>query len=295
MTSSKFFIVSGTSGSGKTIALQVLEDLGFYCIDNLPASLMPEMAARLNKNNQANKSAQNCAISIDSRNQDFIGNLKDSFDSLSSLNIEVFVVFLDADDETLLKRFSETRRKHPLSDKNTSLSEAICKERKLLAHISDIADHHISTTNRTPHELRSIIRNQAANLGEKSLTLLFLSFGFKYGNPGDADFVFDVRCLPNPYWEDDLRELTGLNPSVAEFLSGQPACIDMYEHIGDFIQHWLPNFIEDNRNYITVAIGCTGGKHRSVFLADRLQRHFTTNEKIQIQVRHRELALEMLN
>ncbi len=291
MSSAQFFIVSGTSGSGKTIALQVLEDLGFYCIDNLPASLMPEMAARLNANDADNASMQNCAISIDSRNQDFIGDLKNSFDSLSSFNIEFHIVFLDADDTTLLKRFSETRRKHPLSDKDTSLVEAIAKERKLLAHISDIAHQHINTSDRTPHELRSIIRNQAATMGEKSLTLLFHSFGFKYGNPGDADFVFDVRCLPNPYWNSELKELTGLDSAVNEFLSKQPMCIDMYEHIRNFIEHWLPCFIDDNRNYITVAIGCTGGKHRSVFLANKLQTHFSSNNQIQTQVRHREFAL----
>ena len=291
MNSAKFFIVSGTSGSGKTIALQVLEDLGFYCIDNLPASLMPEMAARLKVSNETSKAVQNCAISIDSRNQDFIGDLKSNFASLSSLHIEFHIVFLDADDSTLLKRFSETRRKHPLSDKNTSLTEAISAERELLAHISDIANQHINTSNRTPHELRSIIRNQAANMDEKSLTLLFHSFGFKYGNPGDADFVFDVRCLPNPYWDPKLKELTGLDPEVENFLSEQPLCIDMYDHIQNFIDHWLPCFIDENRNYITVAIGCTGGKHRSVFLANKLQKHFSMDNRIQLQVRHRELAL----
>ena len=291
MTPAKFFIVSGTSGSGKTIALQVLEDLGFYCIDNLPASLMPEMASRLNTSNKDDKTVQNCAISIDSRNQDFIGNLKNSFASLSALDIEFHIVFLDADDSTLLKRFSETRRKHPLSDKDTSLVEAISKERELLAYISDIANQYINTSDKTPHELRSLIRNQAATMGEKSLTLLFHSFGFKYGSPGDADFVFDVRCLPNPYWDSELREMTGLDAKVADFLSDQPMCMDMYNHIRDFIEHWLPSFIDDNRNYITVAIGCTGGKHRSVFLANKLQLYFSNNNQIQTQVRHREFSV----
>lgn len=291
MSSAKFFIVSGTSGSGKTIALQVLEDLGFYCIDNLPASLMPEMAGRLTVEKSGNRKVQNYAISIDSRNQDFIGDLKSSFDSLRSLDIEFHIVFLDADDKSLLKRFSETRRKHPLSDKETSLVEAIAKERELLSHISDIAHQHINTSNRTPHELRSIIRNQAATMGEQSLTLLFHSFGFKYGNPGDADFVFDVRCLPNPYWHADLRPLTGLDPQVDTFLSEQTMCIEMYDHIQKFIEYWLPSFINDNRNYITVAIGCTGGKHRSVFLANKLQGYFSSNKQILTQVRHRELTV----
>ena len=286
----KIFIVSGTSGSGKSIALQVLEDLGFYCIDNLPASLVPEMATRLT-HNKNEKTVQNCAISIDSRNQDFIGNLKNSFDSLRALDVEFQVVFLDADDKTLLKRFSETRRRHPLSDQDTSLIEAIAKERDLLAHIYDIANQHINTTHTTPHELRSIIRNQAATMGEKSLTLLFHSFGFKYGDMSDADFMFDVRCLPNPYWQDDLRELNGLDKPVGDFLSRQPMCLDMYDHIKNFMDHWLPHFINDNRNYIKVAVGCTGGKHRSVFLVNQLQQYFTTNNRIQTQSRHRELTL----
>lgn len=291
MTSAKFFIVSGTSGSGKTIALQVLEDLGFYCIDNLPASLMPEMASRLTNTAQQDRPVKNYAISIDSRNQDFIGNLKDSFDSLSGLDIEFHIVFLDANDRTLLKRFSETRRKHPLSDQQTSLVEAIAKERTLLAHIADIAHQHINTSNSTPHELRSTIRNQAATMGEQSLTLLFHSFGFKYGNPNDADFVFDVRCLPNPYWHKELKELTGLDAEIIDFLSKQQLCQDMFEHIKQFIEHWLPCFIDDNRNYITVAIGCTGGKHRSVYMAEQLQSYFLANSTIQTLVRHRELPV----
>ena len=286
----KFFIVSGTSGSGKSIALQVLEDLGFYCIDNLPASLVPDMANRLTNDSSA---SQNCAISIDSRNQDFIGDLETNFKNLSKLDIEFHIVFLDAKDKTLLKRFSETRRRHPLSDKETSLIEAISKERKLLSHISDIADQHINTSKTTPHELRSIIRNQTVMLDKQSLTLLFHSFGFKYGSPHDADFVFDVRCLPNPFWQDDLKEFTGLDKPVEEYLSSQSLCIDMYNDIQAFIERWLPAFIDDNRNYMTIAIGCTGGKHRSVYLANKLQHHFNNNleSRIQTQVRHREIAV----
>jgi len=292
MSTGKFYIVSGTSGSGKTIALQVLEDLGFYCIDNMPASLLPDMAARV----LGNRFEQhNCAVSIDSRNQDFIGNLKDTFDNLKSLNIETRVIFLDAEDSTLLKRFSETRRKHPLSDQNTSLIEAIDKERKLLEHIADIADRHISTTHTTPHELRTIIRDDGATSTEHSLTLLFQSFGFKYGNPNDADFVFDVRCLPNPHWHPELKPLTGRDEPVAKFLSEQPICNEMFEQIQKFVEHWLPYFAADNRNYITVAIGCTGGQHRSVYLSERLHDHFNNYSAhhaiIQTLVRHRELVV----
>ncbi|MEM7359736.1 MAG: RNase adapter RapZ [Pseudomonadota bacterium] len=288
MSEINFFIISGTSGSGKTIALQVLEDLGFYCIDNLPASLLPEMASRAVTSDNAE---QQYAVSIDSRNQDFIGDLKSHFASLSSLNIDYRVIFLDADDDTLLQRYSETRRKHPLSDKHTSLQEAIIKERKLLEHIADIAHWQVNTANTTPHELRSNIRNYAASNNQGSMTLLFQSFGFKHGSPGDADFVFDVRCLPNPHWDPELRALTGLDPAVYKYLSEQDMCIDMYERIRDFIEHWLPSFVDDNRNYMTVAIGCTGGQHRSVFLSDLLRRHFSGNKLVQTQVRHRELNL----
>jgi len=193
MSASKFFIISGTSGSGKTIALQVLEDLGFYCIDNLPASLVPDMAARVLGNNTEE---HNCAISIDSRNQDFIGDLESSFASLNSLNIETRAIFIDADDDTLIKRYSETRRKHPLSDDQTTLIEAIAKERQLLAHIADIADRHINTSKTTPHELRTIIRDDTGRASDHSLTLLFQSFGFKYGSPRDADFIFDMPAKP---------------------------------------------------------------------------------------------------
>jgi len=288
MSNLKFFIISGTSGSGKTIALQVLEDLGFYCIDNMPASLIPEMATRALDNHD---NSQNFAISIDSRNQDFIGDLESSFASLESLNIEFRVIFLDADDFTLLKRFSETRRKHPLSDKHTSLAEAIAKERKLLDYLSNIAHRHVNTSTTTPHELRSIIRDDSAIANDQSLTLLFQSFGFKYGPPIDADYVFDVRCLPNPHWQAELKPLTGLDAPVQKFLSEQPLCNDMYEQIRDFIGQWLPHFNNDNRNYITVAIGCTGGQHRSVYLCNLLRSHFSHDTSIQTLVRHRELSL----
>ena len=288
MSTPKLFIISGTSGSGKTIALQVLEDLGFYCIDNLPASLVLEMASKVLSNDSKH---QDVAISIDSRNQDFIGDLKSSFDKLNSLHIETRVIFIDANDNALLKRFSETRRKHPLSDKNTTLLEAIGKERQLLEHLSDIADKKINTSATTPHELRSIIRDDTANQSEHSLTLLFQSFGFKYGSPSDTDYVFDVRCLPNPHWEAGLKPLTGLDIPVRDFLSKQDDCNKMYQQIQSFIDTWLQHFINDNRNYITVAIGCTGGQHRSVYISSLLEQHFKKNSQIQTLIRHRELQL----
>ena len=288
MNTPKLFIISGTSGSGKTIALQVLEDLGFYCIDNLPASLVVEMASKVLTNDSSHR---DYAISIDSRNKDFIGDLKNSFKELNSLNIKTRVIFIDANDDTLLKRFSETRRKHPLSNKNTTLFEAIAKERKLLEYLSDIADKKINTSSTTPHELRSIIRDDTAHQSEHSLTLLFQSFGFKYGSPHDADYVFDIRCLPNPHWQPELKPLTGLDQPVRDFLARQMSCDVMHKQIQNFIDTWLPHFINDNRSYITVAIGCTGGQHRSVYISSLLEQYFRENKTIQTLIRHRELRL----
>ena len=282
----KFFIISGTSGSGKSIALQALEDIGFYCIDNLPASLITELATRI----LANDSLQhNCAVSIDARNQDFIGNLQESLDSLHALNMETRLIFLDAKDQTLLKRYSETRRKHPLSNADVSLSEAINLERKMLKHVMKIAHRTIETSNTTPHELRTIIRDESEQGSAHALTLQLQSFGYKYGNPNDVDYMFDVRCLPNPHWHPELKALTGKDKSVQEFLENETLCHLMYEQIRDFVKQWLPHFIADNRNYITVGIGCTGGQHRSVYLTEKLKLYFDQTEGIQTLIRHRDL------
>ena len=284
--SPKFFIISGTSGSGKSIALRALEDIGFYCIDNLPASLVTNLAARVLANDTIE---HNYAVSIDSRNQDFIGNLQESLDSLNALNMETRLIFIDASDDTLLKRYSETRRKHPLSNAVTSLAEAIKQERKLVADIKNIAQRTIDTSNTTPHELRTIIRNESEQGSAHALTLQLQSFGYKYGTPNDVDFMFDVRCLPNPHWHAELKLLTGMDKKVQNFLDAQPLCDLMYQQIRDFVGHWLPHFIDDNRNYITVGIGCTGGQHRSVYLSAKLKHHFDQNKRIQTLLRHREL------
>ena len=288
MQTPQLFIISGTSGSGKSIALEVLEDLGFYCVDNLPASLVFELASRTLWNDNTDR---HYAISIDSRNTDFIGDLKNSFQQLSSLSIETRVIFIDAEDKTLFKRFSETRRKHPLSNKSTTLQEAISKERILLEYLNKIANKHINTTHTTPHELRSIIRDDTTSLSDRSLTLLFQSFGFKYGPPSDVDYVFDIHCLPNPHWESELRPLTGLDQPVRDFLAQHPICEQMRQQIQSFIETWLPHFMNDNRSYITVAIGCTGGQHRSVYMGSVLEQHFRGNKQIQTLLRHRELRL----
>ncbi len=288
MSDAEFYIVSGTSGSGKTIALQVLEDIGYYCIDNLPASLVPELAARMK---DAGGVAQKCAISIDSRNHDLLSDLDSSVQQLANLNIKVRILFLDADDASLLKRYSETRRKHPLSDAQTSLPEAIAKERALLDKLALLAHRRVDTSAMTPHELRTLVREDAGNIGGHACTLLLQSFGFKYGSPLDADFVFDVRCLPNPHWQEDLKRLNGKDQAVVDFFSAQPDCALMVGDITAFLDTWIPKFIADNRNYITVGIGCTGGQHRSVYVVEQLLNHFQHASNLQTLARHRELNL----
>ena len=288
MSQSTFYIISGTSGSGKTIALQELEDLGFYCIDNLPASLVAELATRMT---DPSGTPQRCAVSIDSRNHDFLGDLSSNLASLKQLNIDARIIFTDADDATLLKRYSETRRKHPLTDASTSLSEAIAKERTLLEKVADIAHQHINTSRLTPHELRQIIRDDCGTTEAHACTLLFQSFGFKYGGSVEADFVFDVRCLPNPHWDAELKSLNGTDQAVIDFLAQQDDCIAMINDIAKLLNTWIPKFIAQNRNYITVGIGCTGGQHRSVFVCEQLKQHFAQQDALNTLVRHRELTL----
>ncbi len=288
MNDSEFYIVSGTSGSGKTIALQVLEDVGFYCIDNLPASLVPDLAKRMRA---SAAKVQKYAVSLDSRNHDSLSDLETSINQLRTAKVKVRTIFLDANNQSLLKRYSETRRKHPLSDAHTSLPEAIEKERAVLDALTHLADRHIDTTALTPHELRTLVREDAGNIGGHACTLLLQSFGFKYGSPIDADFTFDVRCLPNPHWDNQLKSLNGRDQAVIDFFEAQPDCSEMLGDLIGFLDRWIPKFIADNRNYITVSIGCTGGQHRSVYMVERLYRHFQQHDSLQTLARHRELNL----
>jgi UPF0042 nucleotide-binding protein len=280
------FLVSGLSGSGKSIALQVLEDMGYYCIDNLPANLLSRFAGDFM--NQMEEGLKDCAVSIDSRNRQFLKSLPSNLDELEQLGLNCKILFLEADEEILVKRFSETRRKHPLTDHRTALVEGIRREKELLEPLAMAAARLIDTSDTTPQELRGLVRDFAGRELGESLTLLFESFGYKHSVPRDADFVFDVRCLPNPYWEESLQPLTGLDAPVQEFLLKSDRVTQMIEQIRDFVERWLPAFQEENRSYITVAIGCTGGQHRSVFVADRLARHFE-DKPFHVQVRHREL------
>ena len=285
----ELIILTGLSGSGKSIALRVLEDAGYYCIDNLPATLLPQISHHLEASNQ-----HKIAISIDSRSA-ALEALPNAIDMLKSSGIAVQVLFLESSIETLVKRFSETRRKHPLSDTMTTLAESISRERELLSGLRDLG-HHIDTSNLSANALRNHIRaliepRNNDHLNEKNhhrLVLLFTSFGFKNGIPLDADFVFDVRSLPNPHYDTDLRPFTGKDTVIQTFLQNQPAAIEMLADIQHYVEKWLPSFEQDNRSYLNVAIGCTGGQHRSVYFVEQLSNYFK-QQKQQVIIRHREL------
>lgn len=283
----RLFIISGLSGSGKSIALQVLEDLGAYCIDNLPVALLPAFAAQMPTTLNANYEC--AAVGIDARNlmHDF-GQFPEMLNNIKSQGIECEIVFLEADHNTLLKRFSETRRKHPLTSRNMPLTEAIKSERDMLKPISENANWRIDTSRTNIHQLRDLIRERVGKRPTQALSLLFVSFGYKHGVPADADFVFDVRCLPNPHWEPELRACTGQDPQVVGYLEKQLHVNEMFGELKNFLETWLPRFEADNRNYMTVAIGCTGGQHRSVYLAERLANHFRESWT-NVLTRHREL------
>jgi len=284
----KLIIVSGLSGSGKSVALHVLEDLKYYCIDNLPIGMLPSLADEIVRSNQNTK--QWFAVGIDARN--LAGELvsfPDALQALKDAGIESEIFFLEADDVTLLKRFSETRRKHPLSDDEVPLNEAILQERHLLEPVSSRADLRIDTSMTNIHQLRDIIRNRVQSSSNTQLSIQFQSFGYKHGIPVDADFVFDIRCIPNPHWVNELRQLTGKDKAVADYLERHEDVHTMYEDIWQFIEKWIGCFEADNRSYMTVAVGCTGGHHRSVYMVERLANHFR-QKRNGILIRHRELT-----
>ncbi|ACO77502.1 hypothetical protein AvCA_12760 [Azotobacter vinelandii CA] len=284
----RVIIVSGRSGSGKSTALNVLEDNGFFCIDNLPAVLLPELAERALLHTELLE--PQVAVSIDARN--LPSQLKRFPELLAEVRTRYILcdlLYLDADDKTLLKRFSETRRRHPLTNENRSLAEAIRDEGRLLTPIKDLADLKIDTTHLNLYQLRDTLKLRLLNKPEPGTAFLIESFGFKKGMPVDADLVFDVRCLPNPYWKPDLRDFSGLDQPVADYLAVQPDVEEMYQDILTYLQKWLPRFAASNRAYVTIAIGCTGGHHRSVYLADRLGQALKQSLK-NVQVRHRDLC-----
>lgn len=280
----RIIVVSGQSGAGKSVALRVLEDLGYYCVDNLPVDLLDAFI------HSVKDSKQNVAVSVDIRNlpkdsehfQQHLTHLKNTND--------VNVLFLDASQETLLKRYSETRRIHPLtlSDGKVSLAQAIEHERQLLTPLREQADLLLDSTDKSIHDLSEMVRMRIEGRERKELVMVFQSFGFKFGLPSDADFVFDVRFLPNPHWQPDLRPFTGLDAPVKSFLESHPDVMEMKRQIQSFVEFWLPSLQTNNRSYLTLAIGCTGGKHRSVYLTQQIGEYFQQLGH-QVQIRHTSL------
>lgn len=280
----KLVIVSGLSGAGKTVALHSLEDCGAYCIDNLPVNLLPAIAEQTRS---LDKTYPCVAVGVDARNI-ALQDVPALFNTLQERKQAYEILFLEASNEVLIKRFSETRRKHPLTTDQRPLSEAIEFERQLMEPLASRAALRIDTSYLHLHQLRELVRSRVGLEDSQTLSLLFQSFGFKYGAPQDADYIFDLRCLPNPHWEPRLRALTGQDAAVVEFLQAQPKVCQMEADIIQFLAHWIPQFEQDNRSYLTVALGCTGGHHRSVYLTERLAAHFRQHWP-HVLTRHREL------
>jgi UPF0042 nucleotide-binding protein len=278
----QLILISGVSGSGKSIALNVLEDAGYYCVDNLPVALLPRLVESL-----AGSGYDQVAVAADMRGGAGIAGLPQQLRELSEEAIDLRLIFLDARDEVLIQRFSETRRRHPLAAGDFTLAEAIQREREALAAVAGLG-HRIDTSHLRPNALRAFIKDFVRLHDGSRLTLMFESFGFKHGLPVDADLVFDVRCLPNPHYDPLLRPLTGLDRPVIDFLAAEPEVTRMLADIGRFIEDWLPAYVRDNRSYLTVALGCTGGQHRSVYFAERLAERFRGTARV--LVRHRSLA-----
>ena len=281
----KLLIISGRSGSGKTTALQALEDQGYYCVDNLPLGLLPELAGQVRREDHH---IENFAVGVDARN--LPGQLPRFGTLLGSVRdqgIHCEVIFLDANHDTLLKRFSATRRRHPLDQQDMSLSEVIAHEGRLLRSIQEHADLMIDTSSMDPHSLRNLVRERIAG-GHEGLSLQIQSFGYMNGVPADADLVLDVRMLPNPHWHPELRALTGLDQAVMDFLDRQEESSQLLDEFGGFLERWLPRYQENDRTYMTMALGCTGGQHRSVYMAEKLATRLRASGK-NVQLRHREL------
>jgi UPF0042 nucleotide-binding protein len=265
----RLIFLSGLSGSGKSVALHMLEDLDFYCIDNIPAALLQSFISHTVRSGAA--VYQRTAVGIDARNPDAdIATVPTLLDELKRSGIRCELLFLVASDEELLRRYAETRRKHPLSRQGENLHDAIAMERALLEPVVNAADLVIDTSRMGVHELRDLINRRVGTRPRDRMSVLFESFGFKYGIPGDADFVFDARSLPNPYWEPNLRALTGQDQAVVHFLEAQPGVAAFIEDVGHFVEARIPEHQAANRRYLTVAVGCTGGQHRSVYIVEQL-------------------------
>ncbi|MFQ6004740.1 MAG: RNase adapter RapZ [Woeseia sp.] len=284
----RLIIVSGLSGSGKSVALHVLEDLGYYCIDNLPAALLKSLFDEVTRPGE--QATRRVAVGVDARNRlRDLESLPEFIDELRKVDVQTEVLFLQADDQILLKRYSETRRKHPLADRGTELRAAIATERELLGPVINSADLVIDTSRTSVYELADVIRERVDRRKASMLSVLIESFGYKHGIPADADFVFDLRCLPNPYWTSELRALTGKDDSVKKFLDRQLRFQQMYEDILVFLRRWIPEYVSYDRAYLTIALGCTGGQHRSVYMADKLAAALRKNHD-PVLTRHSEIS-----
>lgn len=283
----RLILVSGLSGSGKSVALHMLEDLDYYCVDNIPAALLKGFISHTLRSSE--NQYQRVAVGLDARNtRAEIATVPALISDLKSSGIPCETLFLTASDDALLRRFAETRRKHPLSQAHEGLQEAIALERDLLDPVVQAADLIIDTSHTGVHELRDLIRNRVERRRQGRLSILFESFGFKYGIPGDADFVFDARSLPNPYWEPGLRPLTGRDSEVARYLADHAGVQALAGDIAAFVEARVPEFIATNRRYMTIAIGCTGGQHRSVYLAQNIATAFAQRHP-DVSIRHSRL------
>jgi UPF0042 nucleotide-binding protein len=283
----RLIIVSGLSGSGKSVALHLLEDVGFYCIDNVPAALLDSVISQIAAT--GDPFYENLAVGVDVRSRAAdLESLPELIRRFQALGIRCEIVFLHASEDSLLKRYAESRRPHPLSAQGMSLREAITRERELLGPVMAAAELIIDTSQTSIYQLRDAVRGRVGLRTEPGLSILIESFGYKHGIPLDADFVFDLRCLPNPYWEISLRPLTGRDPQVIAYLDAQPPVQEMYRDILGFLQRWIPRYADFNRNYLTVALGCTGGQHRSVYMADKLATELARQHQ-QVLIRHTEL------
>jgi UPF0042 nucleotide-binding protein len=283
----RLIIVSGLSGSGKSVALHTLEDIDFYCVDNIPAALLKPFISHTVRGQ--GDTYPRTAVGLDARNRaNEVETVPALVGELRRSGISCDVLFLHANDEVLLKRFAETRRKHPLVTAELGLREAIDAERLRLEPISTAADWVIDTSNLGVHDLREMVRERIDRRREGRLSLMFESFGYKHGIPGDADYVFDVRTLPNPYWQPELRKLNGMDLKVADYLASHPSVRDMISELGSFLDKRVLEFAQANRSFLTVAIGCTGGQHRSVYIAEKLAEHFR-RQYPQVLTRHNSL------
>ena len=288
----RLIIVSGLSGSGKSVALHVLEDLGYYCIDNIPAALLKSAVHEVHSGEGS--ATELLAVGVDARNrpQD-LEALPGLIDDLREQGVHTDIVFLHASDEVLLQRYSESRRRHPLAKHGTELRKAINAEREILTHINDAADLIIDTSRTSIYQLADVMRERVDHRQSESLSVLIESFGYKHRIPADADFVFDMRCLPNPYWSVELRGLTGLDSEVIDFLDAEETFSAMYEDIVGFLNRWIPQFEDAHRSYLTIAIGCTGGQHRSVHMAEKLAASLRKHHE-PVLTRHNNLAQQRL-